>query len=127
VDVFDFFMKDEHGTDPWGITWVVHPDIPSIGIPKEHPLVSALTGVFNECTGENAVPYVMGGGTYARKFPRALGFGLGLARRESGLFLPGHGGAHCPDEALDIDNFLKALAIFAMGVLAADGLMGEDI
>jgi succinyl-diaminopimelate desuccinylase len=95
--------------------------------PREHPLVNALTNVYNECTGESAVPYVMGGGTYARKFPRALGFGLGLARRESGLFLPGHGGAHCPDEALDIDNFLKALAIFAMGVLAADGLMGEDI
>jgi uroporphyrinogen decarboxylase len=37
VDVFDFFIKDEHGTDPWGITWVVHPDIPSIGIPREHP------------------------------------------------------------------------------------------
>ncbi|MHB9133834.1 MAG: uroporphyrinogen decarboxylase family protein [Armatimonadota bacterium] len=41
VDVFDFFMKDEHGTDPWGITWVVHPDIPSIGIPKEHPLAES--------------------------------------------------------------------------------------
>ncbi len=37
VDVFDFFIKDEHGTDPWGITWVVHPDFPSIGIPKQHP------------------------------------------------------------------------------------------
>jgi uroporphyrinogen-III decarboxylase len=38
VDVFDFFMKDEHGVDPWGITWTVHPQIPSIGIPKEYPL-----------------------------------------------------------------------------------------
>lgn len=37
VDVFDFFVKDEHGTDPWGITWVIHPDFPSIGIPKEYP------------------------------------------------------------------------------------------
>jgi succinyl-diaminopimelate desuccinylase len=93
---------------------------------KEHPLVSALTSVYNECTGENAVPYVMSGGTYARKFPHALGFGLGLHRRESSLFRPGHGGAHCPDEALDIGNFLKALQIFAMGVLAADRLTGES-
>jgi hypothetical protein len=38
VDVFDFFVKDANGVDPWGITWVVHPDIPSIGIPKEHPV-----------------------------------------------------------------------------------------
>ena len=38
VDVFDFFMKNEHGTDPWGTTWTVHPDIPSIGIPKNVPM-----------------------------------------------------------------------------------------
>ena len=37
VDVFEFFIKDEHGTDPWGITWVVHPDFPTIGIPREYP------------------------------------------------------------------------------------------
>jgi uroporphyrinogen-III decarboxylase len=35
VNVFDFFLKDEHGTDPWGTTFVVHPDVPTIGIPKE--------------------------------------------------------------------------------------------
>jgi uroporphyrinogen decarboxylase len=40
VDVFDFFRKDENGVDPWGITWTVHPDIPSIGIPKDHPVKS---------------------------------------------------------------------------------------
>jgi uroporphyrinogen-III decarboxylase len=38
VDVFDFFQKDEDGVDPWGTRWVVHPDIPSIGMPKEHPV-----------------------------------------------------------------------------------------
>ncbi|MHB9025802.1 MAG: uroporphyrinogen decarboxylase family protein [Armatimonadota bacterium] len=41
VDVFDFFIKDENGVDPWGITWTVHPDIPSIGIPKDHPVKSS--------------------------------------------------------------------------------------
>ena len=40
VDVFDFFIKDENGVDPWGITWTVHPDVPSIGIIKDHPLQS---------------------------------------------------------------------------------------
>jgi succinyl-diaminopimelate desuccinylase len=92
--------------------------------PREHQLVNTLTQLYNECTGESAKPYVMGGGTYARKFPHALGFGLGgLKRRESELFRPGHGGAHCPDEALDIGNFIKALQIFALGVLEADRLM----
>lgn len=96
--------------------------------PREHPLVDALTKVYNDCTGKSAEPYVMGGGTYARKFPHALGFGLGgLKRQGSALFRPGHGGAHCPDEALDIDNFMKALQIFAMGVLEADRLTGENL
>jgi succinyl-diaminopimelate desuccinylase len=93
--------------------------------PREHPLVNALTRVYNDCTGESKEPYVMGGGTYARKFPCALGFGLGgLKCRESALFRPGHGGAHCPDEALDIGNFIKALQIFSIGVIEADMLMG---
>lgn len=38
VIVFDFFMKDEHGRDPWGQEWVVHPEIPTIGMIKEYPL-----------------------------------------------------------------------------------------
>ena len=38
VDVFDFFIKDAQGIDPWGIQWEVHPDFPSIGIPKQHPV-----------------------------------------------------------------------------------------
>jgi len=41
VDVFDFYIRDPHGVDPWGLTWETHPDIPSIGMPK-HPLVASL-------------------------------------------------------------------------------------
>ncbi|MBU4211275.1 MAG: hypothetical protein L6437_04720 [Kiritimatiellae bacterium] len=37
VDVYDFYVKDEHDTDPWGITWVSYPDFPTIGVPKQHP------------------------------------------------------------------------------------------
>ncbi len=92
--------------------------------PREHPAVRALTGIYNAYTGQQAEPYTMGGGTYARKLPNALGFGLGgLPRRESVLFRPGHGFAHCPDEALDVENFLRALTIFALGVLEADRIM----
>lgn len=89
--------------------------------PRENPVVDALTAVFNEMTGSDAKPYVMGGGTYARKLPNALGFGLGaLPREETNLFAPGHGGAHQPDEGLHLANFKKALLIFGMGILEAD-------
>ena len=84
----------------------------------------SLTGVFNEVTGENREPFVMGGGTYARKLPHALAFGLGgMNRPETTLFAPGHGGAHQPDEGLYLPNLKKALLIFALGLIEADRVL----
>ena len=92
--------------------------------PREDPLVDAMTSVYNQLTGEHREPFVMGGGTYARKLPRAFAFGLGgMDRPETALFAPGHGGAHQPDEGLYLPNFKKALLIFAMALLEADGVM----
>lgn len=92
--------------------------------PRENPVVDAMTAVFNEFTGGDAKPYVMGGGTYARGLVNALGFGLGgLPREATDLFAPGHGGAHQPDEGLHLANYKKALLIFAMGVLEADRVL----
>ena len=89
--------------------------------PREEPVVDALMNVFKEITGLEKEPYVMGGGTYARKLPNAIGFGLGgLPKEEDQLFSPGHGGAHQADEGLYLPNFRKALLIFAMGILEAD-------
>ena len=76
----------------------------------------------NEITGLETKPYVMGGGTYARKLPNAMAFGLGgVPRREGAPVLemaPGHGGAHEPDEKLEIQNFLDSIKVFTMAVLA---------
>lgn len=38
VDVFDFHIRDENNVDPWGIQWTTHPDVPSLGQVKEHPV-----------------------------------------------------------------------------------------
>lgn len=92
--------------------------------PKESPVVSAMTDAYNALTGEHAKPYVMGGGTYARKLQHALGFGLGgLPRPECALFAQGHGGAHQPDEGLYLANFKRAILLFAMAVLEADRVL----
>lgn len=89
--------------------------------PREHPAVHLLTEVYQRLTGDGKEPYVMGGGTYARKLPNALGFGLGgLPREESPLLRPGHGGAHGPDEALYLDNLFRAMGILAMGLIELD-------
>ena len=92
--------------------------------PREDPLVDAMTAVYNDMTGEHREPFIMGGGTYARKLPRAFAFGLGgMDRPETGLFAPGHGGAHQPDEGLYLPNFKRALLIFAMALIEADRIM----
>jgi succinyl-diaminopimelate desuccinylase len=89
--------------------------------PRENPVVDAVTDVFREITGKDREPYVMGGGTYARKLKNAMGFGMGgLEREATKLFAAGHGGAHQPDEGLHLANLKKAMLIFGMGILAAD-------
>lgn len=94
--------------------------------PRESPVVDALTDVFNRMTGEQRQPFVMSGGTYARRLPNAVAFGLGgLTAPQTDLFQPGHGGAHQPDEGTCLENLKKALLIFAMGLLEADRVLTE--
>jgi succinyl-diaminopimelate desuccinylase len=84
-------------------------------------VVTKLTDTFNRFSGLDKKAYLMGGGTYARKLPNAVGFGMGgLPKPETDLFPEGHGGAHQKDEALYLPNLKKAMALFAMGLLAAD-------
>lgn len=93
--------------------------------PREHPAVSVLTHIYNEITGENKESFVMGGGTYARKLPRAFAYGIGGMRESTEdreakkrIFRPGHGGAHEPDEGLNVRLFLEAMKIYTMGIIA---------
>ena len=89
--------------------------------PRERKVVDLLTDVFNELTGLDRKPYVMGGGTYARKLPNAVAYGLGGVPRSEDAPRPivekGHGGAHEPDEMVDLRNQLEAAKIFAMALI----------
>lgn len=88
--------------------------------PKEKPAVELLTRVYNEVAGDDKQPFVMGGGTYARKLPNAFAYGMGLpngVKPPEGMFAEGHGGAHTPDEYLCIENLRKGMKIFAIGLL----------
>lgn len=90
--------------------------------PKEHPLVDALTNLYNEITGADEKPYVMPGGTYARKLPNAFGFGPGRRSSEEmermiKKFGPGRGTGHCPDECADIDELITEMVIYSLCVV----------
>ena len=50
-------------------------------IEADTPAIKACIDTYNEVTGENATPFTMGGGTYARHFPYAVSFGPSSAAR----------------------------------------------
>ncbi|MCM1539841.1 MAG: Sapep family Mn(2+)-dependent dipeptidase [Blautia sp.] len=108
-----------------GLVWETERDSAPNYFPKEHPAVQLLTDLYNEITGSHAESFVMGGGTYARKLPRAFAYGVGGMQEseedlqlKKQLFLPGHGGAHEPDEGLNLRLLTEAMKIYTMAVIA---------
>lgn len=80
--------------------------------------VQFLSRVFADVTGKWEDPYVMGGGTYARRIPNAVGFGPGLPKDMSSLGLPkGHGECHQSDESQCIDTLFQAWKIYMCTLL----------
>lgn len=90
----------------------------------EHAVAKALTGLCQELLENEDGPFVMSGGTYARKLPNAFAFGTGmkLPPPPPGLFAPGHGDYHQPDESIALARIEKALEIYICGILWIDGL-----
>lgn len=86
--------------------------------PKDR-LAQVMTDTYNTYMGCSERPFVMSGGTYARKLPRAFacGTGMNLVRNAGSVFLPGHGDYHQPDEAILIERIQKALVIYILGIM----------
>ena len=83
-------------------------------IAADSPAIRACIDTYNEVTGENATPFTMGGGTYARHFPYAVSFGP----EHSDMVLPEFGGPmHGANEAAPIDKLLEALKIYIIALL----------
>ena len=83
-------------------------------IEADSPAILACINTYNEVTGENAKPFTMGGGTYARHFPYAVSFGP----EHVDLPLPEFGGPmHGANEAAPIDKLLEAVKIYIIALL----------
>ena len=75
----------------------------------QHPAVQLMANIYNEVTGENEKPFVMSGGTYARKMNNAVSFGCEMPNEKCPDWV---GGAHMTNEALSIDTLMKAFEIY---------------
>lgn len=84
-------------------------------VPETSDFVRILTESFRQVLPEaDSRPYIMGGGTYARKIPGAVGFGPGLKQDFAELKLPeGHGNCHSADEAQSVTALRTAVQIYA--------------
>ena len=94
-------LEDVHGNDPFYIE-------------ADSPAILACIDTYNAVTGENAKPFTMGGGTYARHFPYAVSFGP----EHNDTVLPPFGGPmHGANEAASLDELLEAVKIYALALL----------
>lgn len=85
--------------------------LPPIYFPKDSHLVKTLMEVYRTCTGdEESQPISMGGATYARAIPKAVGFGAIFPHEEEV--------AHEPNEFIEIESLLKAAELIFEGILA---------
>ncbi len=93
-------LLDVHGNEPFYIS-------------ADSPAIKACIDTYNKVTGENAAPFTMGGGTYARHFPYAVSFGP----EHNDMVLPPFGGPmHGANEAAPLDKMLEALKIYILAL-----------
>lgn len=92
---------------------------PPYHMDKNDPLVQMLLAIARRHLGEELEPYIMGGGTYARKLQRAVGFGPGIPKKTKRFGLD-RGGAHQPDEYHEIEDLKKAFLIYVEAIQALD-------
>ncbi len=75
---------------------------------EDSPLIQTLSSVYEEQTGLSSKLLAIGGGTYARSLNEGVAFGPLFPHREDV--------AHQPDEAIHIEDLLKATSIHAQAI-----------
>ncbi|MCL1830962.1 MAG: Sapep family Mn(2+)-dependent dipeptidase [Oscillospiraceae bacterium] len=73
------------------------------------PAIVTLRGIYESLTGKDGTPYVMSGGTYARKLNNAVAFGPDFKDNKYPDWV---GAAHMKNEALNIDDMMLAIEIY---------------
>ena len=81
--------------------------------------IQALMAAYCQVTGEEAKPFTMGGGTYARHFPLAVSFGP----EDQNAVLPDFAGPmHGANEGANFEHLLAALKIYILALLKLEEL-----
>ncbi len=89
---------------------------------KDNIVIRSLTKTYEKVSGFTNEAYTMGGGTYARKLPRAIAYGMALPGKTTYGEQPGHGDYHQPDESINVNELLEAIVIYVESLLTLNGL-----
>ena len=108
-------------TGNWGELAEIHvlSDAKPFYMELDNPAVQVCVDTYNAVTGEQAQPYTIGGGTYARHFPNAVSFGPEHPERPAPDFA---GPIHGVDEAANIDWLMEALQIYILALIELEKL-----
>lgn len=95
AEIDKILAKSVEGT---GLTYTLISDEPPLYLPKDGPLVSLLSGAYEDVTGKKCDVFSMGGGTYARQMGGAgVAFGASFDEEESN--------AHQANECINLEQF----------------------
>ena len=108
-------------TGNWGELAEIHvlSDSKPFYMELDNPAVRVCVDTYNAVTGEQAQPYTIGGGTYARHFPNAVSFGPEHPERPAPDFA---GPIHGVDEAANIEWLMEALKIYILALIELEKL-----
>lgn len=108
-------------TGNWGELAEIHvlSDSKPFYMELDNPAVQVCVDTYNAVTGEQAQPYTIGGGTYARHFPNAVSFGPEHPERPAPDFA---GPIHGVDEAANIEWLMEALKIYILALMELEKL-----
>lgn len=79
-------------------------------VPEDSELVAKLLKSYRDFTGDYRPPMKIGGGTYARRLPNAVAFGIEFPEKDSVM--------HMPDEYIDIEDLILDTKILAHAMMA---------
>ncbi len=82
-------------------------------VKPDSPVIQALLDAYNEATGEDAKPFTMGGGTYAREFKAGASFGPEKPWVKDPDWV---GGMHGPDEGVSEELLKQSFKIYALTI-----------
>lgn len=91
-------------------------------VPLDNPYIPVLSEICDHVQGRHYEPYTMGGGTYSRHLPCAIGFGPGVPDAPN-PFENGHGQGHQPDECVPLQMLLKGLKTYIISLMELDRML----